>query len=83
MKMGVDMKKECSITSWYSKFAKDSLESSILDMPNDVINYIEDDAFVLPAEATKKPENDLEWADGSTVDDSDSEVVEKNFQYPF
>ncbi|XP_033342060.2 translation initiation factor eIF2 assembly protein isoform X1 [Megalopta genalis] len=62
-----DLKPECSFPSWYSKFRKDTLEATILHIPNDVLKYLEDDAFFLPVEATKESLENNEWADGSPV----------------
>ncbi|XP_076276157.1 translation initiation factor eIF2 assembly protein [Lasioglossum baleicum] len=62
-----NLKPECSFPSWYPQFCKDSLEATILRIPNDVLKYLEDDAFFLPVETTKEPSESGVWADGSPV----------------
>ncbi|XP_078049626.1 translation initiation factor eIF2 assembly protein [Augochlora pura] len=62
-----DLKPECSFPSWYPKFRKDALEATILHIPNNVLEYLEDDVFFLPVEATKESLEDKKWADGSPV----------------
>ncbi|KAG5311211.1 CD123 protein, partial [Acromyrmex insinuator] len=62
-----DLKLECSFSSWYPIFKKDSLEARILHIPDEVLKYLEHDTFVLPLEATKSLPKDSEWADGSPV----------------
>lgn len=62
-----DLKLECSFSSWYPTFKKDSLEARILHVPNEILKYLEHDAFVLPLEATRSLSEDSEWADGSPV----------------
>lgn len=65
---------ECSFTAWYPHFSKDSLEAIILPLPDEILKYLEHDAFVLPVEATKNVECTAEWSDGSTVYPDSSEV---------
>jgi len=62
-----DLKLECSFSSWYSMFKKDSLRARILHIPDEVLKYLEYDTFVLPLEAAKASPKDSEWADGSPV----------------
>ncbi|KAG5307544.1 CD123 protein, partial [Pseudoatta argentina] len=62
-----DLKLECSFSSWYPIFKKDSLEARILHIPDEVLKYLEHDTFVLPLEAAKSLPKDSEWADGSPV----------------
>ncbi|XP_071560124.1 translation initiation factor eIF2 assembly protein [Temnothorax nylanderi] len=62
-----DLKLECSFSSWYPTFKKDSLEARILHIPDEVLKYLEYDTFVLPLEAAGSLPEDSEWADGSPV----------------
>ncbi|XP_076620420.1 translation initiation factor eIF2 assembly protein [Colletes latitarsis] len=61
------LKSECSFLSWYPQFRKNSLEASILHIPNEVLEYLQHDAFVLPVEATNDVLENAEWTDGSPV----------------
>ena len=65
---------ECSFSTWYPYFSKDSLEAIILPLPDDILKYLEQDAFILPAEATKNIEYNTEWSDGSTMNSDLPEV---------
>lgn len=69
-----DLKPECSFPSWYPIFKKDSLKTTILDIPDDVLKYLEHDAFVLPLEATKSLPENAEWIDGSPVTGEEEEA---------
>lgn len=69
-----DLKPECSFSCWYPTFKKDSLEATILDIPDDILKYLEHDAFVLPIEAVKSLAEDSEWTDGSPVTGEDEET---------
>ncbi|XP_076760808.1 translation initiation factor eIF2 assembly protein [Xylocopa sonorina] len=60
-------KPECSFPSWYLQFYKDSLRATIINIPDDVLDYLEHDAFVLPVEATSTTLQNAEWMDGSPV----------------
>lgn len=71
--MVADLKSECSFCSWYPKFTKEALESVILPIPEDVLKYLEHDAFLLPVEATNDTICNSEWADGSPVVNESSE----------
>lgn len=62
-----DLKPECSFSCWYPTFKKDSLEATILNIPDDVLKYLEHDAFVMPIEAVKSLEKNSEWTDGSPI----------------
>lgn len=62
-----DLKLECSFSSWYPIFKKDSLEARILHIPDEVLKYLEHETFVLPIEAARSLPEDSEWADGSPV----------------
>lgn len=61
------LKPECSFTSWYPLFSKDSLRATIIHIPDEVLKYLEHDAFVLPVEATDSTLQNTEWMDGSPV----------------
>ncbi|XP_054000330.1 cell division cycle protein 123 homolog [Hylaeus anthracinus] len=61
------LKSECSFSSWYPQFNKNSLKATILDIPNEVVEYLEHDAFLLPVEATNDTLENAEWTDGSPV----------------
>lgn len=61
------LKPECSFSSWYPIFEKISLKATILRIPDEILKYLEHDAFVLPVEATQKLPENSEWADGSLV----------------
>ncbi|XP_029034365.1 cell division cycle protein 123 homolog [Osmia bicornis bicornis] len=62
-----NLKPECSFASWYPQFRKDSLNATILDIPEEVLKYLEHDAFILPIEATNSGLQNPEWLDGSPV----------------
>lgn len=64
-----NLKPECSFASWYLQFRKDSLNATILNIPEEVLTYLEQDAFILPAEATSSVMQNTEWLDGSPVID--------------
>lgn len=62
------LKPECSFTSWYPLFYKDSLKATIIYIPDEVLKYLEHDAFILPLEATNSIHlQNTEWMDGSPV----------------
>ncbi|CAK9819867.1 Cell division cycle protein 123 homolog [Anthophora plagiata] len=61
------LKPECSFASWYPQFCKDSLRATILQIPDEVLKYLEHDEFILPAEATNSELENAEWMDGSPV----------------
>lgn len=65
---------ECSISTWYPEFTKNSLETVVLKIPDNFLNYLEHDAFVLPVEATDNKVRNLKWSDGSSGDDNLAEV---------
>ncbi|KAH0955350.1 hypothetical protein HN011_004828 [Eciton burchellii] len=66
-----DLKLECSFSSWYPIFEKDSLEAKILQIPDDVLKYLEHDEFVLPIEAMKLLPENAKWMDGAPVADEE------------
>ncbi|XP_076237249.1 translation initiation factor eIF2 assembly protein [Calliopsis andreniformis] len=68
------LKPECSFSSWYPQFHKVSLEATIIHIPNEVLEYLEHDAFLLPVEATNASLQDSEWADGSPVVDDENSL---------
>ncbi|XP_031832423.1 translation initiation factor eIF2 assembly protein isoform X2 [Nomia melanderi] len=72
--MVCDLKPECSFTSWYPQFHKDSLEARILNVPNDVLEYLEYDAFLLPVEATNEPVESEVWTDSITGEEYSPEL---------
>ncbi|OAD53503.1 hypothetical protein WN48_09843 [Eufriesea mexicana] len=61
------LKPECSFASWYPLFYKNSLRATIICIPDEVLKYLEHDAFVLPVEATSSILQNTEWMDGSPV----------------
>lgn len=65
--MTSDLKPECSFSSWYPTFEKDSLKATIIHIPDDIIKYLKHDAFMLPLEATKSLPENSEWIDGTPV----------------
>ncbi|XP_011876156.1 PREDICTED: cell division cycle protein 123 homolog [Vollenhovia emeryi] len=69
-----DLKLECSFSSWYPTFKKDSLEARILRIPDEVLKYLEHDTFILPLEATGSFPDSSEWADGSPVTREEEET---------
>lgn len=75
------LKSECSVCTWYPKFAKVSVESRILRIPEEVSKYLEHDAFVLPSEAVGEGVGNGEWTDGSAVDDSGVRYFFQIFRY--
>lgn len=63
---------ECSFSKWYPKFSKNASKAVILPLPEEIIKYLEHDAFLLPLEAANdKSTVGTEWSDGSTVDAND------------
>ncbi|XP_020286701.1 cell division cycle protein 123 homolog [Pseudomyrmex gracilis] len=68
------LKPECSFSSWYPIFEKVSLKATILHIPDEILKYLEHDAFVLPVEATQRLPENSEWADGSLVIDEEKEA---------
>ncbi|KAG8040457.1 hypothetical protein G9C98_002453 [Cotesia typhae] len=64
---------ECSISTWYPEFIKNSLETVVLQIPENFLNYLEHDAFILPVEATDNKILNLKWSDGSSGQDNLSE----------
>jgi hypothetical protein len=70
-----DLKLECSFSSWYPIFEKDSLEAKILQIPDDVLKYLEHDEFVLPIEAMKLLPENAKWMDGAPVADEEEVFV--------
>lgn len=69
-----DLKLECSFSTWYPMFKKDTLEARILHIPNEVLKYLQHDTFVLPLEAMECLPEDSEWSDGSPVTHEDEET---------
>lgn len=67
----------CSFSSWHEKFSKDSLNSTIIDIPNEVLEYLDLDAFVLPKEAITGSINNPEWTDGAIVDSQEKSDVSR------
>lgn len=65
------LKPECSFTSWYPLFCKDSLKATIIYIPDEVLKYLEHGAFILPVEATNTILQNTEWMDGSPVINDD------------
>ncbi|CAG5100820.1 Similar to CDC123: Cell division cycle protein 123 homolog (Macaca fascicularis) [Cotesia congregata] len=61
---------ECSISTWYSEFTKNSLETVVLQIPDNFLNYLEHDAFILPVEATDNKIRNIKWSDGSSGQDN-------------
>lgn len=73
--MVASLKEECSFSNWYHVFEKISLEAEIVEIPSDVMKYLEHDAFLLPIEATRNATSaETEWSDGTAVDPDASEV---------
>lgn len=72
-------KSECSFTTWYPQFCKESLEATILSIPDEVLNYLKHDAFVLPVEATSSTLENAEWMDGTPVANEEPSELEPSF----
>ncbi|XP_043282807.1 cell division cycle protein 123 homolog [Venturia canescens] len=78
-----NLKEECSIFNWYHIFAKDSLEARLVRMPNEVLEYLQHDAFILPVEASNNISVNTEWSDGlSTNVDLSEETEEEQPSFP-
>ncbi|XP_034944748.1 cell division cycle protein 123 homolog [Chelonus insularis] len=75
-------KAECSISSWYPIFVKDSLDTEILPIPEDVLKYLESDPFILPVEVTDNKISHLKWEDGSSVNDDSQDDSEAQPTFP-
>lgn len=69
-----NLKSECSFSSWYPKFRKDSLKATILHIPDEVLKYLEHDLFVLPVEATNSGLQNNEWMDGTPVENEEVDL---------
>lgn len=69
------LKYECSFSSWYPQFRKDSLKATILRIPDNVLEYLEHDAFLMPVEATNTALQNDKWADGSPVLDEEVDLI--------
>ncbi|XP_066586682.1 translation initiation factor eIF2 assembly protein-like isoform X1 [Prorops nasuta] len=68
------LKPECSFSSWYPLFKKDSLRATKLDIPDEILKYLEHDAFLLPLEATNDAPPSPGWTDDfSSEADKDCE----------
>lgn len=67
-------KSECSFSSWYPAFEKNSLKATILQIPDDVLRYLEHDDFVLPVEAARSLPENAQWSDGTPVTGEEEEV---------
>ncbi|XP_014213031.1 cell division cycle protein 123 homolog [Copidosoma floridanum] len=69
----------CSFCQWYPLFSKNAVEAVILSLPDDVLKYVEHDAFLLPVEAASNVNlaKDSEWSDGSAIcnDEVDEDVT--------
>lgn len=70
----VSSKAVCSISSWYPEFSKDALDTVILPLSDDILKYLEHDAFILPVEATNDKICESEWTDGLPVNHDSLEV---------
>ncbi|KAK0096980.1 hypothetical protein PV326_003700 [Microctonus aethiopoides] len=79
----VSSKAECSISSWYPEFSKDALDTIILPLSDDILKYLEHDAFILPVEATNNKNCESEWADGLPVNHDSLESQESEVQPTF
>ncbi|XP_015599767.1 cell division cycle protein 123 homolog [Cephus cinctus] len=77
-----DLKRELSFSVWYPRFTKDSLEAVVLPIPDNVLKYLEHDAFVLPLEAAKSVPYSSEWSDGSPVNQESAEDSECQPTFP-
>lgn len=40
----------CSYHNWYDEFRKNSIKSFVLPIPHEVLNYLQQDFFILPKE---------------------------------
>lgn len=69
------LKPECSFPFWYPQLRKISFEATVLRIPNEVLKYLEHDAFVLPVEATNVSRQNDEWTDGSPVVDDEVNLI--------
>ncbi|XP_043253438.1 cell division cycle protein 123 homolog isoform X2 [Colletes gigas] len=79
--MASGLKPECSFLSWYPQFRKHSLEATILHIPNEVVKYLQHDAFILPFEARTHGLESAKWTDGSPVVDEEPQLeLEPMFQ---
>lgn len=67
-----NVKMECSFSSWYAAFEKDSFKAKILLIPDDVLKYLEHGAFLLPLEAVKLSPKNSEWTkEPSTINEEE------------
>ncbi|XP_043675683.1 cell division cycle protein 123 homolog [Vespula pensylvanica] len=67
-----NLQPEFSFCSWYKQFIKCSLVATIIQIPDEILKYLEYDMFLLPLEAIKHNSSDNEWND-SLQNDEDSE----------
>lgn len=54
---------KCALPSWYEDFKNLTIESYIIQIPEDVFNYFKDDVFVLPKECNAHESLDIEYGD--------------------
>lgn len=58
----------CSFPCWYSKFEHVTVIATIIPLPQNIIEYLENDAFILPVEATDIESHNSFWCDGLPVE---------------
>ncbi|GAB6029605.1 hypothetical protein CHUAL_005345 [Chamberlinius hualienensis] len=69
----------CSFSYWYSQFRRQTIESRVIPLTQQLIDYLLQDGIYLPSGSYKKPEfdrnSDEEDEDADHWDDSDTEEV--------
>lgn len=69
----------CSIVSWYPVFRRDTIKSLIIQLPDEVVKYLEEDGIVLPLEATparnltvsrneENVEEEIDWSEEEQIE---------------
>ncbi|KAG7199970.1 hypothetical protein KM043_014398 [Ampulex compressa] len=74
-----NLKPECSFTSWYPQFCKYALKAVMIPIPENIVQYLENDAFLLPLEVSKSLPEDAKWADGLPVADEETDECQPTF----
>lgn len=64
-----NLQPEFSFCSWYKQFIKCSLVATIIQIPDEILKYLEYDMFLLPLEAIKHNSSDNEWNDSLQNDE--------------
>lgn len=76
-----NLQPEFSFCSWYKQFMRCSLVATIIQIPDEILKYLEYDMFLLPLEAIKHNSSDNEWNDSSSQNDEVFCIFFYNFMF--